>query len=247
MPTLPPRPIQAATRGQRLRAWLVHAYTASGAFLGFVGMWGVVHGDDRLALAAMFAATIVDATDGVLARRARVREVLPQIDGSRIDDLVDYITFVFLPIVMLEASGGLYRWMAFPVAFAVLVSSLYGFVAPDAKSADHFFTGFPSYWNIVVLYLLAFGTPPGVNAAVLLALCALVFVRIGYVYPSRTPVLRGLTLSLGAVWAAAIGAMIVMWPLAPRWLAIGSLAFPVYYLVLSLVLQARRRPDGGGR
>jgi phosphatidylcholine synthase len=79
-----------------------------------------------------------------------------------------------------------------------------------------------------------------VNAIVLLALSALVFVRIGYVYPTRTPELRPLTLTLGALWAAALAGMIALWPAPPRWLTIGSLAFPVYYLVLSLALHARR-------
>lgn len=230
------------TPRDRRRAWLVHIYTASGAFLAFVGAWAVVHGYDRVTLGAMLAATLVDATDGMLARRARVKEVLPQIDGARIDDLVDYITFVFLPLMLLEASGGLTLWTVFPVAFIVLVSSMYGFVSPDAKTADHFFTGFPSYWNIVVLYLLAFHSPPAANAIVLLVLSALVFVRIGYVYPSRTPVLRTLTLTLGGVWTAAIAVIVALWPLAPRWLVIASLAFPVYYLVLSLYLDARRVP-----
>jgi phosphatidylcholine synthase len=231
----------------RRRAWLVHIYTASGAFLAFVAAWAIVHGSDRLALAALFAATIVDATDGMLARRARVKDVLPHIDGARIDDIVDYITFVFLPLVLLEASGGLSVWAVFPVAFVVLVSSMYGFVSPDAKTADHFFTGFPSYWNVVVLYLMAFGTSRGVNAIVLLALSALVFVRIGYVYPSRTPVLRPLTLALSAAWAVALAAIIAMWPDAPRWLLGASLLFPVYYLALSLTLHARRVPSEGRR
>jgi phosphatidylcholine synthase len=233
----------------RTQAWLVHVYTSFGAVLAFVGAWGVVHGNDRVALGAMLAATIVDATDGMLARRARVKDVLPQIDGARIDDIVDYITFVFLPLMLLEASGGLTRFTALPVVAVVLLSSMYGFVSPDAKTSDYFFTGFPSYWNIVVLYLLAFGTPPGVNAVVLLVLSGLVFVRIGYVYPSRTPTLRTLTLLLGAAWGAAVAAIIAMWPFPPRWLVIGSLAYPVYYVVLSLVLHFRRdagpaRPRG---
>jgi phosphatidylcholine synthase len=230
-----------AAKPSRIRAWLVHAYTSTGAVLAFVGAWAVVHGDDRLALGSMFAATIVDATDGALARRVRVKEVLPEVDGARIDDIVDYLTFVFLPMLLLEGSGGLYRWTALPVITVVLMSSMYGFVAPDAKSRDHFFTGFPSYWNVVVLYLLLFRVPPLVNALVLLALSALVFVRIGYVYPTRTPTLRALTLALGSAWAVLLGAIIVMWPSPPRWMAIGSLAFPVYYTVLSLTLHARRR------
>jgi phosphatidylcholine synthase len=230
----------------RRRAWLVHIYTGFGAVLAFAGAWGVVHGRDRLALGSMLLATIVDATDGMLARRARVKDVLPDVDGARIDDIVDYITFVFLPLLLLDASGGLSRWAVFPVAAVVLLSSMYGFVAPDAKTSDYFFTGFPSYWNIVVLYLLLFGTPPSVNAIVLLALSALVFVRIGYVYPSRTPTLRPLTLALAAVWTAQVGAIVILWPSPPRWLWIGSLAFPVYYVVLSLVLHFRRIPPEGG-
>ena len=227
-------------RAERRAAWLVHAYTGSGAVLAFIAGWGVVHGYDRAALGAMFIATLVDATDGMLARRARVREVLPEIDGARIDDIVDFMTFVLVPLLLLDAAGGLPRLASIPVAAVVLMSSMYGFVAPDAKSSDHFFTGFPSYWNIVVLYLLLFKVPPQANAVILLVLSALVFVRIGYVYPSRTPTLQTLTLTLASVWALQLSAIIWLWPSPPAWLSIGSLAFPVYYLVLSLVLHFRR-------
>ena len=88
------------------------------------------------------------------------------------------------------------------MASVVLLSSAYGFASTDAKTSDHFFTGFPSYWNIVALYLYVADLSPRVNAMILLVLSALVFVRIGYVYPSRTPVLRGLTVALGVVWGA---------------------------------------------
>jgi len=148
--------------------------------------------------------------------------------------------------MLLDASGGLSQFAVFPVAALVLLSSMYGFVAPDAKTSDYFFTGFPSYWNIVVLYMLLFQWPPAVNAAVLVALSALVFVRIGYVYPSRTPTLRPLTLALSVIWAVQVAAIIVLWPSPPRWLAIGSLAFPVYYIVLSLLLHFRRASAASG-
>ena len=231
----------AAKQPGRIRAWSVHAYTGTGAILAFIAAWGVMHGHDRLALGALFVATMVDATDGLLARRARVKAVLPAVDGGRIDDIGDSLTFVFVPMLLLDAAGGLYASTLIPVVGIVLLSSLYGFVAPDAKTADHFFTGFPSYWNIVVLYLLLFRVPPGVNAMVLIVLSALIFVRIGYVYPSRTKELMPVTLALGSLWTAAIGAIIWLWPDPPRWLAIASLVFPVYYLVLSLVLHSRRR------
>ena len=111
----------------------------------------------------------------------------------------------------------------------------------DAKSDDYFFTGFPSYWNIVAVYLVAAGLPRPVNAAILLGLSVLVFVRIGYVYPSRTPVLRGLTTALCLIWAVMVIAIIWSMPEVRPGLLTVSLFFPVYYMVLSLVLHQRRR------
>ncbi len=122
----------------------------------------------------------------------------------------------------------------------VLLSSAYGFAFSDAKTDDHFFTGFPSYWNIVALYLYAARLPRAVNMGLLIVLSVLVFVRIGFVYPSRTPVLRGPTLALGVVWAVMVTVLVVQLPAVSRGLLIGSLFFPVYYTVLSFALHARR-------
>ena len=234
-------PVDAKRGRSWVAAILVHAYTASGAILAFIGLEAVARRDYRLAFATMFAATLVDATDGTLARRARVREVLPGIDGGRIDDIVDYITFVFLPMFLLHAAGGLPEPIALPVIGIVLLSSLYGFCSADAKTTDNFFTGFPSYWNIVVLYLYVLDISRILNATVLLVLSGLIFVRTGYVYPSKTPVLKELTLALGAVWGIMVAILVWKVPSAPRWLAIVSLGFPVYYTVLSFVLNARRQ------
>jgi phosphatidylcholine synthase len=93
----------------------------------------------------------------------------------------------------------------------------------------------------VALYLHGARTPPIFNAVVLLVLVVLVFVRIGYVYPSRTPVLRGLTNVLGGIWAAMMLAAVWLMPGTPRGLLIASLFFPVYYTVLSFWLHAKRR------
>ena len=135
---------------------------------------------------------------------ARVKEATPGFDGARLDDIVDYLTFVFVPILLLFHAGDLPTTWGWLVAVAVLLSSAYGFASTDAKTEDYFFTGFPSYWNIVALYLHAGRLPAEVNGAILLVLSALVFVRIGYVYPTRTPVLRGVTNGLCAVWGVMI-------------------------------------------
>jgi phosphatidylcholine synthase len=225
----------------RLRAWLVHLYTASGAVAAFAGVTAVLDSRYREAFLWMFVTVAIDATDGLLARAARVKEHLPGIDGARIDDTVDYLTFVFLPMLLLYHSRALPAGWGIAVVSIVLVSSMYGFVAPDAKTDDHFFTGFPSYWNVVAFYLHVARLAPAVNAIVLLMLSGLVFWRVGYVYPSRTATLRTLTIAMGVVWALTVLAMVLMLPDVPSWLVAVSLFYPVYYIVLSAALNLRRR------
>jgi phosphatidylcholine synthase len=208
--------------------------------MAFLGVVAVTGDDARAAFLWMFAATVVDATDGAFARWAQVRVHAPGIDGAKLDDIVDYLTFVFLPAWLVYHFRMVPTAWALPTVSAMLLSSAYGFSATDAKTPDHFFTGFPSYWNIAVFYLFALRTPPAANAVVLVTLAALVFVRVGYIYPTRTPTWRSLTIVLSVVWGAAVAACAWMLPDAPRTVVIASLLFPVYYLVLSLLLQRGR-------
>jgi phosphatidylcholine synthase len=223
-------------------AWLVHLYTASGALAAFFGTLAVFDGRYRDSFLYMIAATFIDATDGLFARTARVKEVLPGFDGARLDDIVDYLTFVFLPVLLLYHAGRLPVGWDWAVASIVLLSSAYGFGSTDAKTSDYFFTGFPSYWNIVALYLYVAALPPVTSATILLVLSALVFVRIGYVYPSRTPVLRTFTLLAGLVWGGLLLAIVLALPEHRTGLLALSLVYPVYYTLLSLALQIRRAP-----
>ena len=222
--------------------WLVHALTASGAFLAYVALVAIVHGDLRTAFLWLTVTTVIDAVDGVLARLARVKERAALVDGARLDDIVDYLTFVFVPVFAIQHTGllpgGLIAWI---VVAAVLFSSAFGFSRQDAKTTDHFFTGFPSYWNIVAVYMVALRLPAVVNAVVLLICAAGVFVPIGYVYPSRTITLRRLTIGAGIVWGVLLVAIIWQLPDPPQWLVLTSLAYPVYYFALSFALAPQRR------
>jgi phosphatidylcholine synthase len=224
----------------RLVAWLVHLLTASSAVLALLALHATAAGRYRAAFAWLVVSASIDSIDGALARRVDVKRRVPSLDGARLDDIVDYLTFVFVPAWMVISAGLLPPAAALPVAPVVLLASAYGFSQTAAKTSDYFFTGFPSYWNIVALYLFALDLSPWTNAIVLLAFAALVFIPIGYVYPSRTPTLRTLTLLLGMVWGASLLVVIAQLPRPSTRLAWASLAYPVYYGVLSLVLHARR-------
>jgi phosphatidylcholine synthase len=208
--------------------------------LAFLATLAVFAGCFRTAFLWLFAAVVVDGTDGWLARRVRVGDRLPQFSGQKLDDVVDYLTFVFVPALLLWQADLLPSHGAISIVAAILLSSAYAFARDDAKTSDHFFTGFPSYWNVLALYLFVGGLSPATNGIILLAFVALVFARIRYIYPTRTRVLRPLTLTLMALWAVAILAIILTLP-HPSVALVGlSLLFPAYYTVLSLVLHARR-------
>lgn len=224
----------------RRLAYLVHVYTATGVVWGLLAILATLDGHYRLALFWMVVATFVDATDGWLARLAQVDRYAPNIDGARLDDIVDYLTYVVAPGLLMWHAGILPAGWGLWVVCAMLIASALGFSQRDAKTADHYFTGFPSYWNVVALYLLMIGAMPAVNAIVVLALSGLVFVPIRYVYPTRTEVWRRATLVGCAAWGLQVLGLIGTWPQVPPWLFWSSLAYPLYYTGLSLWLNARR-------
>jgi phosphatidylcholine synthase len=239
----PARPGQGnQTRSFPWAAWLTHVYTATGAGLAFLSLAAVVAGNIRAAFVYLVVALVVDSSDGVLARGVHIRERLPEVDGAHLDDIIDYLTYVFVPAFLLYHTGRLPVSWGLAVVFAVLISSVIAFSKSDAKTADHFFTGFPSYWNVLAFYLYAFSAPPVVNGAILLVFCLLIFIRIGYVYPSRTTTLRPVTVLFASAWGVLMLFLLWQMPAMDRTLLWLSLAFPVYYTVLSLVLHLRRKP-----
>lgn len=222
------------------KAWLAHAYTASGIVFVFLAAQAAIDYRFRAAFAWLAVQVFVDATDGVLARRAAVSTIIPWFNGAKLDDIVDYCAYVFVPALIVWRGLLVPEQWTLPVAAAMLLASAFGFNRDDAKTSDHFFTGFPSYWNVVVLYLLVAQLPALANAVILLVLAALVFVPIKYVYPSRTPILQPLTVVLGVIWAALMVVMLWQLPAVSRPVWLGSMVFPAYYTGLSLVLHVRR-------
>lgn len=219
-------------------AWTVHAYTASGTIAGFLALRAIVAGDVRAAFLWMLIAVLIDATDGTLARSVEIKKVLPWFDGSKLDDIVDYFTFVIIPLVALYyfnllPPSGTVLFVAVP-----LLASAYGFCQAAAKTPDFFFTGFPSYWNIIAFYLYALHTSPWFNGLLLCVLSILVFVPIRYVYPTRTVRFRALTNILGALWVMVLLILIWQLPTPSLWLVFASLYYPAYYAGVSFYLHA---------
>ena len=223
-----------------LRAWCVHLYTALGVVVAFLSILAIENADFRQAFWLMSLAVAIDATDGTLARAARVKELIRWFDGDRLEDMTDYLNYVIVPCLFLLRAELLPPQDARWLAALALVASAYGFCQRDAKTADYFFLGFPSYWNIVAFYLYVLKTPLWINAFFIIILSILIFVPVRYIYPSRSPRFRTQTNLLGVLWGVALLLIIYRLPEPPATLVFASLAYPAYYISLSLWLELRR-------
>jgi phosphatidylcholine synthase len=235
-----PSPAPTFSRGLRLAGAALHLYTASGSVLALFIVVAAVDHKPVTALWLGLIALVIDGTDGMLARRLRVKETIPWFDGARLDDIVDYLTYVFAPVVLLWATDrlpdGTAGWV---VAALPLLASGYQFCRVDAKTADHFFLGFPSYWNVLAFYAVVLDLGP-TTVTLLIVVCAvLVFVPVRYVYPSQTEFLWQLNLGLTALWLVGYAVLLTQVPDPNPVVVIASLAYLVYYVALSIWLTLR--------
>jgi phosphatidylcholine synthase len=238
---MPPEVSGTAPLRLRLAGAAVHLYTASGSVLALLIVLAAFDGEPVTALWLGLVAMFVDGTDGMLARAARVKETIPWFDGARLDDIVDYLTYVFAPVVLLWTTdrlpGGAAGWV---LAALPLLASGYQFCRVDAKTDDHFFLGFPSYWNVVAFYAIVLDLPPATVAVIVVACAVLVFVPVRYLYPSRTAVFRTLNLALAAVWLVSYAVLLLQVPDPHPAVVAVSLGYLAYYAGLSVWLTVRR-------
>jgi phosphatidylcholine synthase len=229
----------------RALAWLVHLVTASGAVWGFLALVAIMEHRWQASFWWIAAAVFVDSVDGSLARLFRVKGVLPGFNGELLDNMVDYFTYVVVAAFLVFEAGLLPAGWELAGCAAILLASAYQFCQGDAKTSDHLFKGFPSYWNVVAFYLFVLNLNQWLNLAFLILLALLVFVPIRYVYPSRTSTLWPLTIVLSLLWGVAALVILSQIPEPSRWLIWLSLLYLLYYIGLSLYLTLWRGHDPG--
>lgn len=216
----------------------VHVYTSLGVILAFSGALALKEHDIRQFLIVLWIAAVIDSTDGMMARYVQVKEVLPNFNGRRLDDIIDYITYAFLPSVALVEFNVLPDALTWIAIFPPLASA-YGFSQELAKTEETF-VGFPSYWNVVFLYLYIFSLPTWMTVAILLGLSCSVFIPIHYIYPSRTRWMKPVTLTFTSIYGI-LAIPICLFPdteLA-KTLTLVSLLYPIYYLIASLIFHRK--------
>lgn len=221
-----------------LRAWLVHGYTSLGLVCGFLALRALGEGEPRAVFLWLAVAFVIDATDGVLARRARVDLFTPHFSGRKLDDIIDYLNYTFVPVCLIYQEGLLpSAW--WPLLAFVLVASAYGFCSEAAKTGDGYFTGFPSYWNVVAFYLFLLQPPAWFAGALTLVLAAMTFWPVRYLYPSKNSEAQWISIGGGVLWAL-LCLRLLLTPEPPRGWVLVSLVYPAWYLGYSFYLHWHR-------
>lgn len=225
---------------RRCIGWSIHAFTASGACMGLLSLYAIYQHNLLLALWFMSAAIIIDAVDGMFARMIKIKEVVPEIDGALLDNVVDFFNYAVVPCFFLMVTDLLPPYWRLVCVMAIIFASAYQFTQVDAKTRDHFFKGFPSYWNIAVFYLFFWQMNNITNMIILLSLAVLSFIPIKYIYPSRldyltnNKYLRIGMICMTVLWGAATTSLLWIYPESNLFLVGISISYLLLYIGISL-------------
>jgi phosphatidylcholine synthase len=199
-----------------LPAAFVHVLTASGILLGLMALIAASRSQFETAFVWLGVALIVDGIDGPLARRFKVKEVLPRFSGERLDLIVDYLTYVIVPAVMIYESPLLPEGFRLAGALLAAFTSLYHFADLNSKCEEDYFVGFPAIWNLVLFYLFAVPCPPYLALVIVTALAGLTFVPFKWLHPVRVKFMRPVTFAVMAAWAlSAVAVTAAGFPAVP--------------------------------
>ena len=190
-------------RASRYRAFSVHIFTASGAMIAFLSLTAAIERDMGLAFAWLGLALLVDGIDGTFARAWSVKKYAPQLSGDVLDLVVDYVTYVFVPAVILLMSGLYDHWLLALQGVIIVGSAALYFASNTMKTHDYWFRGFPAVWNLVVFLILVFSPPAIVTTIAIILLALAQASNFTFVHPVRVKMWRPLTLTLLGVWTVA--------------------------------------------
>lgn len=220
-----------------IRAFSVHLLTASGSFLAFLG---VVAAAERRFVDMFWwlgLALLVDGIDGPIARKVRVKEVLPNWSGDTLDNIIDYVTYVLLPAFALYQSGMIGEPWSFVAAGMIVVSSAIYYADTGMKTDEYFFSGFPVVWNMVVFTLFVIQASAVTAMVVVSISVVLTFLPINFLHPVRVKRLRVLNLGIFLLWCAMGGYSLLLHFDSPSWLVLGVVVTGIYLYCIGAVLQ----------
>ena len=193
----------------RAFAWATHFFTASGLIFGFLGLIAILNGEQTLAFLFMGLALVIDGVDGTFARYVNVKEVLPEVDGSTLDNVIDMFNYSILPVLMIYWFSMVPYNLVNVTCIAILLASCYTFSDKNMKTADYYFKGFSALWNLLVFFLFILDLGLWFNFSAVCICLVLTFVPVKIIHPLRVKELRNSSLLVLLVWSVSAVVLIL--------------------------------------
>ena len=217
----------------KIRASLVHFLTGSGIIFSFLALVSVIEGYKLQTFMFLGVALIIDIIDGTLARKYKIDVIFPNIDGKTLDTIIDYINYILIPCIMLYKFNYLPQNFSLIIPIVILCISLYSYINIKLIDASFSYLGFPSIWNIILLYLEILSFNKWINLLIIIFFVFLKFIPFKVLHPMRFPKLKktNITLLFGTIFTSLV-------------LLINKLEFEfmnnlyIYFLILWLVLNS---------
>lgn len=230
---------KSRSRASRNASYVLHVFTASGAVVGLLALQAVIDGRVSDALLWLVVALMLDGLDGPIARKLDVVLHAPRLDGQMLDLVVDYVTYVVVPVVFLWNLELLPKNLEFLIGGAILLLSAIWFARIDQKTSDSWFSGFPAVWNLVVHTFILLGSSQLEVVIFSIVLLVLQMTAIKFVHPVRVKALRPLTMTITMLYFLTIAYLSWTYPnLAGESIPLVGkailLGFPAYVIALAI-------------
>ncbi|MCP3929567.1 MAG: phosphatidylcholine/phosphatidylserine synthase [Bacteroidetes bacterium] len=215
---------------QKFLAWSVHVFTSLGIVAGFMAILAINESDWKEAMIWLMVCQFIDGVDGTFARLFKVKEVLPYMDGTLIDNVIDFATYAIIPAYFFYSAGLVEESWQFPLTALILVVSAVYYGKEGMISEDKYFIGFPVMWNMVVFYLVfVFAFPFWANALAILFFSIMHFIPIKFAYPSRMSRFKYLTIGITLIYLLVMVLILYYFPERQLWLTILAIAVALYF------------------
>ena len=232
---------QGVGGGVKYAGFAIHLFTGLGAVCALLAVEGILAGEWTKVFLWLGVAFLIDGVDGPIARAVDVQAELPRFSGEHIDLVIDYLTYVFIPALVLLAANRLPEQFGYVFSALILLTSLFHFSDVESKANDQAFVGFPAIWNILAFYVFALDLSQVTTAVLIMLASFATFLPLHWVHPIRVTLFRPVTLTFTAAWAlAAIFTVLSGFPASPA-VQVVLVGVAIYGLGVSAWLSWRQK------
>jgi phosphatidylcholine synthase len=225
-------PNTETSQSQRRTGFSIHVLTASGALAGLVALQSVIDGHIRAALLWLIVCQILDGIDGPIARKFDVSLHAPHIDGHVLDLVIDYVTCVVVPAVLLIRMDVVEPRVTMTISGLILITSALWFARTDQETEDVWFNGFPAMWNIVIPTFILLGTSQRYAAMICIVFCIAQLTMVKFPHLVRVQALRPATYTATVIYFGAFILLSAQYPNGPQWARDIILVGPIYLVAI---------------